>query len=93
MKNQNSSTSVRIAAFVMILFFTVGFTTAQLKKNELQSQVAELEEDIGAMNETINELKADINRPFDDEYVAEFAQKQLGLCFPQEIIFVSGDGN
>ena len=84
--------SVRIAAFVMILFFTIAFTTTQLRKNELQSQVAELEEDISAMNETINELRADINRPFDDEYVAEIAQKQLGLCFPQEIIFVSGDG-
>ena len=84
---------MRIAAFVMILFFTVGFLTTQLRKNELESHVNELQEEINAVSQSIHALKADINRPFDDEYVAEIAQEQLGLCFPQEIIFIGGDGN
>ena len=45
------------------------------------------------MNETINELQAEIDRPFDDEYVAEIAREKLGLRYPQEIVFYSTDDN
>ena len=39
------------------------------------------------------ELEADIARPYDDEYIAEIAHEQLGLCYPQEIIYISGEGH
>ena len=93
MKKANNSTSVRIAAFVMILFFTVVFLASQLRKNELESYIVTLQEEIDAVSQSIHALNAEINRPFDDEYVAEVAQEQLGLCFPQEIIFIGGDSN
>jgi len=84
---------VRIAVLSMAILFTVVFTALQLQKNDLDSQVELLESKISAMNEVIYSLEADIARPFDEEYIAEIAHEQLGLCYPQEIIFVSGDGN
>ena len=92
MKIKYRSTSVRIAVLFMAVLFTVVFTALQLRRNDLDSQVELLESKISAMNEVIYSLEADIARPFDEEYIAEIAHEQLGLCYPQEIIFVSGDG-
>ena len=92
MKITYRSTSVRIAVLFMAVLFTVVFTALQLRRNDLDSQVELLESKISAMNEVIYSLEADIARPFDEEYIAEIAHEQLGLCYPQEIIFVSGDG-
>ena len=78
---------------VMIVFFTVVFITLRLQNNDLRVKADELQNRIDDMNEYINELQADLDRPFDDEYVAEMAQEKLGLRFPQEVIFYSGDGN
>lgn len=91
-KKTYRSTAVRIAVLSMAILFTVVFTALQLRKNDLDSQVELLEQKISAMNEVIYSLEADIARPFDEEYIAEIAHEQLGLCYPQEIIFVSGDG-
>lgn len=77
----------------MLLFFTVVFITMRLENNDLQARAAELQAEIDTVNETINQLRAEIARPFDDEYVAEVAHEQLGLCYPQEVIYISGDGN
>jgi len=87
------NTFVRISILAMILFFTIIFITLRLQQNDLQSQASQLQAQIDTMRESIDELEADIARPFDDEYVAEIAHEQLGLCYPQEIIFISGDGN
>ena len=92
-KKAYRSTVVRIAVLSMAILFTVVFTALQLQKNDLDSQVELLESKISAMNEVIYSLEADIARPFDEEYIAEIAHEQLGLCYPQEIIFFSGDGN
>ena len=91
MKKSYNSIAVRISAFVMVAFFAVMFVVLQLQKNDLAGKVADLENKIAEVNEIIYQLEADIARPFDDEYVSEIAHEELGLCYPQEIIFVSGD--
>ena len=93
MKGLLKNTLVRMSLVVMIVFFTVVFITLRLQNNDLRVKADELENRIDDMNEYINELQADLDRPFDDEYVAEMAQEKLGLRFPQEVIFYSGDGN
>lgn len=93
MKAAYKNTFVRISVLAMLLFFTVVFITMRLQNNDLQARAAELQEEIDTVNETINQLRAEIARPFDDEYVAEVAHEQLGLCYPQEVIYISGDGN
>lgn len=93
MKAIHKNTFVRISVLAMVLCFTIVFITLRLENNDLQGQAAKLQAQIDAMHETIYELEADIARPFDDEYVSEIAHEQLGLCYPQEIIFVSGEGH
>lgn len=93
MKAAYKNTFVRISVLAMLLFFTVVFITMRLENNDLQARAAELQAEIDTVNETINQLRAEIARPFDDEYVAEVAHEQLGLCYPQEVIYISGDGN
>ena len=93
MKAGYKNTFVRISVLAMVLFFSIVFVTLRLQQNDLQSQAQQLQLQIEVMRESIDELEADIARPFDDEYVAEIAHEQLGLCYPQEIIFISGEGN
>ncbi len=93
MKGLLKNTLVRMSLVIMIVFFTVVFITLRLQNNDLRVKADELQTRIDDMNEYINELQADLDRPFDDEYVAEMAQEKLGLRFPQEVIFYSGDGN
>lgn len=93
MKAIHKNTFVRISVLAMVLFFAIMFITLRLENNDLQGQAAELQAQIDEMNENIYELEADIARPFDDEYVAEIAHEQLGLCYPQEIIYISGESN
>lgn len=84
---------MRLSVLFLVVFFVVFFVTLRLQNNDLQAEAAQLQTRIDEMSETINELEAEIARPFDDEYVAEIAHEQLGLCFPQEIIYVSGEVN
>ncbi|MBQ4354948.1 MAG: septum formation initiator family protein [Clostridia bacterium] len=93
MKAIHKNTFVRIAVLAMILFFSVVFITLRLQHNDLKQQAQDLQSQIAAMSEVIYELEADIARPYDDEYIAEIAHEQLGLCYPQEIIYISGEGH
>lgn len=93
MKIFYNNTFVRLSVLFLVVFFVVFFVTLRLQNNDLQAEAAQLQTRIDEMSETINELEAEIARPFDDEYVAEIAHEQLGLCFPQEIIYVSGEVN
>ena len=84
---------VRISILVLIVFFIVTIIITQLRQNDLLAEAARIQAEIDRTNEHINELEAEIKRPFDEEYVAEIAHEKLGLRFPQEIVFYSGDEN
>lgn len=84
---------VRLLILVMVVFFVVTFVTLRLKQNDLVARADRLQVEIDQMSEYINELQAELDRPFDDEYVAEIAHEKLGLRYPQEIVFYSGDDN
>lgn len=87
------STVVRVVILTMLVFFGVVFVSLKLKNNELANQADALRAQITVVNDSIDELKATLARPFDDSYVEEIAHDKLGLRYPQEIIFYSGDGN
>ena len=82
---------VRVSMLVLVVFCLVAFITLRLKQNDLYAKERALQAEIDRMNEYINELQAEIDRPFDDDYVAEIAHEKLGLRYPQEIVFYSGD--
>ena len=93
MKSFFKNTVARMAVLIFVVFFLVVFTGLRLKQNDLETKADELREEVDEMEEYISELQADIDRPFDDEYVAEIAHDKLGLRYPQEIIYYSGSGD
>lgn len=84
---------VRVSILVFAVFCIVSFVVIRLRQNDYMAQAAELRQEIEQISEHINELQAELDRPFDSDYVAEVAHEKLGLRFPQEIVFYSGDDN
>ncbi len=87
------NTIIRMAMLALILFFGILFVTLRLENNALLAKADELRGEIEVLEEDINELKADLERPFDAEYIAEVAEEKLGLRYPQEVIFYTGENN
>jgi len=86
------STVVRMSAFIITALFIVLIVTMRLDNNDKQERIAELNAQITEMNDYINELNADLQKPFDDAYIEEVATEKLGMRYPQEVIFYSGSG-
>lgn len=93
MKELFKNTVARIAILMLLVLFTVTFMILRLRQSELEARADTLREEVNDMEEYISELQADIDRPFDDDYVAEIAHDKLGLRYPQEIIYYSGSGD
>lgn len=85
------NTFIRMAMLALILFFGILFVTLRLENNALATRADDLREEAELLREDINELKADLDRPFDAEYIAEVAQEKLGLRYPQEVVFYTGE--
>ncbi|MBR5252675.1 MAG: septum formation initiator family protein [Clostridia bacterium] len=85
------NTFIRMAILALILFCGILFVTLRLENNALAAKAEDLREQAEILKEDINELKADIERPFDAEYIAEVAQEKLGLRYPQEVVFYTGE--
>ncbi|MBQ8186918.1 MAG: septum formation initiator family protein [Clostridia bacterium] len=87
------STVVRMASLIISLLFLIVIVTLRLDNNDKQERIAELNAQITEVQDYINELNADLQKPFDDAYIEEVATEKLGMRYPQEVIFYSGDGN
>jgi len=85
------NTFVRIAILTFILFFVVMFVILRLENNDILTRANELQARLNEMNEYISELEADIEKPFDEEYISEVAHDKLGMRYPQEVVFYSGE--
>lgn len=93
MKNIFRNMFVRVCLLAFLAAFAVMFVTLHLRQNDLMAKAAQIQAEIDETKETINALQAEIDRPFDNDYVAEIARERLGLRYPQEIVFYSGDEN
>ena len=71
---------VIVVCLITILRLQIQFNKLNEEKKVLQNQVEEYVDDI-------EELKAEIERPFDDEYVIRVAREKLGYHLPDEIIY------
>lgn len=93
MKALFKNTVVRMSVLVLLAFFIVSFVSLRLRQNDLAAQADELRIQIDEMDEYISELRSDLERPFDEEYISEIVHSKLGLRYPQEIIYYSGSEN
>ncbi len=93
MKILSRNMFVRFAVLIFTIVCVVSLVVLRLDNNEKKSQAAVLRGEVENMQNYISELEADIAKPFDDEYVADIAHSELGLRYPQEVIFYSdGEG-
>ena len=93
MKKAYKNMFVRLALFAVLIFFAYTFISLRLQNNDLSDRADALQEKIDEVNDQIAELEADLEAPFDDEYVEKVAHDKLGMRYPQEIIYYSEEGD
>ena len=54
---------------------------------KLTAQRKELEKQVIAQQDEVDEMRYDLDRPIDDDYIIKFAREKLGLRLPGETIF------
>ena len=86
MKNRgNVFVKLLWVGFVVLALFSI--VTSQFKINELNARRKELEQQVIAEQDEVDEMRYDLERPIDDNYIIEFAREKLGLRLPGETIF------
>ncbi len=78
---------VRIAVIIVIVVCLITILKLQIQFNKLNEERKILSAQVEEYEEDIEELKAEIERPFDDEYVIRVAREKLGYHLPDEIIY------
>lgn len=78
---------VRIAVIIVIVVCLITILKLQIQFNKLNEEKKILSAQVEEYEEDIEELKAEIERPFDDEYVIRVAREKLGYHLPDEIIY------
>lgn len=71
----------------VIVWALFSIVTSQFKINELNAQRKALEKQVIAQQDEVDEMRYDLDRPIDDNYIIEFAREKLGLRLPGETIF------
>ncbi|MBR6514009.1 MAG: septum formation initiator family protein [Clostridia bacterium] len=82
-----SNIFIKIAVVVVIVVCLITILRLQIQFNKLTDEKKVLETQVEEYREDIEELKAEIERPFDDEYVIRVAREKLGYHLPDEIIY------
>jgi cell division protein FtsB len=72
-------------AFMVLCVISI--VTTQLEISKAEEEREELMEDVIAAHDEVDEMKYDLERPIDDNYIIEFAREKLGLHLPGETIF------
>ncbi|MBQ8249401.1 MAG: septum formation initiator family protein [Clostridia bacterium] len=65
----------------------ITLVSVQIEYNQLEEERAKIEENIEAVQGSIDEINSKLNTPFDEEYIIALAKEKLGYCLPDEIIF------
>ena len=78
---------VKVAVIIVILVCLITILKLQIQFNRLNEEKKVLTSQVEEYREDIEELKAEMERPFDDEYVIRVAREKLGYHLPDEIIY------
>lgn len=78
---------VKAALLTFICICAATIINMQFEHNRLRESEDVLKTQIAVMNNRIEELSAQLDRPFDDEYVKIIAREKLSYRMPEEIIF------
>lgn len=78
---------VRLAVLVLLVTMLVMSARLMMEYNELREHADQLRLQIEASTHEIEALQAQLDAPFDEDYVIRIAKEKLNLSLPQEIIF------
>ncbi len=91
MRRRSNKLFEKAAMLVFCVFCLITLIILQLEKNDLRGEADRLDEQITALQAHQDELQATIDKPLDKAYIEEFAKKELGLRYPEEVIFYTND--
>ncbi len=78
---------VKIAIIVVVVVCLITILRLQIQFNKLNLEKKQLQVQVDEYTELVDELKAELERPFDDDYVIRVAREKLGYHLPDEIIY------
>jgi len=91
MRRHSAKLFEKIAMLVFCVFCFVTLVILQLEKNDMKEESAKLEEEIALLADYAGELQATLDKPFDEEYIEKIAKEQLGMRYPQEVVYYNSD--
>lgn len=80
---------IRIAVALFIVLCVATIIDLQLRINKLDDQKEALEKEIFTAEEQLAELQYKLALPYDNDYAARVARKQLGYHYPDEVLFIN----
>ena len=88
-EKKNIPASVRIG---LIIFLVLGFVITGalwMKYNDERRKNDEIQKEIDALSEQVARKEEEFSAPFDADYIARIARRELGYGLPGEIIYRS----
>lgn len=87
MSARSTNLFVKIAVAVLVVVCLVTIMRLQMQFNALNDEKKLLKDQLDDYREDIEELEAELERPFDEEYITRVAREKLGYHKPEEIIY------
>ena len=78
---------VGMLGVAFVVFCVISIVSTQLEISKSQEVREELKKEVIAIQDEVDELQYDLERPIDDDYIIQFAREKLGLHLPGETIF------
>ena len=78
---------VRISLIALLVCIIALSARMMMQYNDLREQADILRAEIDASQQKIESIQAQLDAPFDRDYVIKIAKEKLNLSLPQEIVF------
>ena len=85
MKNWNFF--IKLAVIFFIVFGAITIVRLSVQISDLESNVESAQTEIEELNEDLGALLEEIEEPVDEEYIMRIARENLNYHLPNEIIF------
>ena len=83
---KRSSVILKVTFALFLLAASVSLLKLQNQIDVLAAEAEALKSEIAAKRLSIEELKAILNSPFDEEYIEKVAKRKFNFHLPQEIL-------
>ncbi len=78
---------VLVLIAVLIIFFGVTVFVLSVRLNDLNKTRESLEKQLNELQVNYEQIKEELEEPFDEKYIVRIAREKLGYHLPGEILF------